>query len=395
MKIYADLSIIPMVMFHSVGLESYPWVYSHLSEPVDLFDAKLDYLVRKGYRTLFWSDLYDHMTGRRIRHEKSIVLTFDDGYLDNWVYVYPLLKKYGVKATIFVNPAFVDPSSGCRKNIEYETDIQPSNAAGFLNWEEMRQMHASGLVDIQSHAMNHTWFFSGPRVVDFHHPGDRYPWLAWNVRQNRQPFYLIEDQSSFVRWGSPVYEYEKALICRRFVPDPGVALYLENFTLEQDADFWKRPDWNQVLRHELDRWMTDRSIAGTYETDQEYQARVVRELEQSKKIISEQLNKPVDFICWPGGGYNNTVIRLAKEVGYKAWTLSSRDSTEFRNRPGVPSFQVKRIASQSRRICRGMDIGLGTPEYFYHRIREHQGEFFSWFWVKMNHLSGLIPAYFH
>ena len=47
---------------------------------------------------------------------KDIVLTFDDGYLDNWVFAYPLLEKYNLRGTIFVNPEFVDPSLEIRAN---------------------------------------------------------------------------------------------------------------------------------------------------------------------------------------------------------------------------------------------------------------------------------------
>ena len=85
-------------------------------------------------------------------------------------------------------------------------------------------MERSGVVDIQSHALTHTWYFSGPVLIDFHRPGNnRYPWLAWNLRPDQKPFYMENDQSGLVPWGAPIYEYEKALICKRYFPPEEVA----------------------------------------------------------------------------------------------------------------------------------------------------------------------------
>ena len=78
MKIKADNKVVPMVMFHSIGLQNYPWLWSHLSEPLDLFEEKVKVLVKNGFRTVFWNELYDHMAGRKILKGRNIVLTFDD-----------------------------------------------------------------------------------------------------------------------------------------------------------------------------------------------------------------------------------------------------------------------------------------------------------------------------
>jgi len=43
-------------------------------------------------------------------------------------------------------------------------------------------------------------------------------------------------------------------------------------------------------------------------------------LTESRRIIEEKLSRPVEFVCWPGGGRNETVKRIAREVGYLATT---------------------------------------------------------------------------
>jgi len=381
-----------MVMFHSIGLQDYPWLWSHLSEPVELFEQKVRMLAEHGFRTVFWQELYDHMAGKNVLKGRHIALTFDDGYLDNRVYVFPILKKYGVKATIFVNPDFVDPATGCRSTTESVDTMPAAQAAGFLGWDELRDMQESGLVDIQSHAMTHTWYFGSPELVDFHHPGDAYPWLAWNACPERKPFYMVEDQSNTVNHGTPVFRYQKSLVAPRFQPNPEPGLRLAAFAAQQGNDFWIKASWRGRLSAEWDRITGGRPVDGMLETDSEYRARVAQELGDSRRIISEQLDKPVDFICWPGGGYNNTVLEVARESGYRAWTLSSRDRSDFRNFPTGECEQVKRIGSTPVRQARGYALGPATAGYFYRKIRAHQGSLVSDAWLKAGHALGIARA---
>jgi peptidoglycan/xylan/chitin deacetylase (PgdA/CDA1 family) len=379
--------IVPAVMFHSVGLEKTDWVFSHISHPLKTFEDKIIGLVSSGFEFIFWNDLYDYMSGLRSTPRKSIMLTFDDGYLDNWVFVFPILRKYGVKATIFVSPEFVNPHNSVRPNLEdvWSGKVRKNqvNASGFLNWEEMRLMENSGLVDIQSHALTHTWYFAGPKLIDFHNPGSRqYPWLAWNMRPELKPFYMQNDQTGLVPLGTPVYEHQKALVCKRYFPPEDVTRVITELVEDKGGeDFFYRQGWETELRQYHDELMEKNEHKGHYENRDDYEKRVFRELHDSKELIEKELDKTVDFICWPGGAYNDTVLSVARHVGYKAWTLSSQDQTGFRNRPGSDPSQIKRISCFSEYKARnGEEYGPAGKSFFISGIQRHKGSsFHKWF----------------
>jgi peptidoglycan/xylan/chitin deacetylase (PgdA/CDA1 family) len=366
MTLRRNKSIVPALMFHSVGLERHPWAWSSISESIESFEGKIAMLKQKGFTGVFWDELYEHMAGRTVLPADSILLTFDDGYLDNWTTVFPILQKYGMKATIFVSPDFVDPSN----------ELRSSHAAGFLNWAEMREMEKSGLIDIQSHAMTHTWYFAGPRIDDYHRPHEvtPNPWLFWNARPDRKPFYLTEDQQEFLPWGYPVLQHAKSLAVRRFFPDEASLHAITSFAAAEGGhEFFGRQDWRAVLDNHVASIVGDDGIAGFYESETERTSRIREELQRSKEIIEANLNKQVDFICWPGGANDELVQQLAREVGYKSWTLSSSSALEKRNLPGTDPETIKRIGTTNVINIRGKHCGFAGPGMQLLKIFSHQG----------------------
>lgn len=396
MPLRRNKSIVPALMFHSVGLERHAWAWSYISESIESFESKIAKLKQKGFSAVFWDELYEHMAGTIVLPADSILLTFDDGYLDNWTNIFPILKKYGMKATIFVNPDFVDPSDQLRPtldNLAAENRTgEETPVVGFLNWAEMREMEKSGLIDIQSHAMTHTWYFSGPRIDDYHRPHDvtPYPWLFWNVRPDRKPFYLKEDQQQFLPWGYPVLQHAKSLAVRRFFPDETAVHSITSFVSSEGGhEFFRRQDWRAVLESRVASTFGNDGIAGFYESETERISRIRDELRRSKAIIEENLDKQVNYICWPGGANDELVHQIAREAGYKSWTLSSSSALEKRNLPGADPETIKRIGTTNAINVRGKHCGFGGPGLQLLKIFSHQGSLLHSIALKARKLAAL------
>jgi peptidoglycan/xylan/chitin deacetylase (PgdA/CDA1 family) len=312
-------------MFHSAGLESSDWVTNYLSIPVPHFEEWFRYLSKSNYKTCFLNEWYDNES----QDEDKLVITFDDGYLDNWVYLFPLLEKYQIRATVFVNPEFVDTGCGLRNNLfdvwDHKMKISELQPRGFLNWEEMKKMEASGLVDIQSHSMSHDWYFTSNNLIDIYSRDkyNKYYWVNWFLDKQTKPFYMVENQSGVIPAGYPIFTHGRSLGVRKYFPNNSlIELLTKNINLNDE--FKKKSQLS-----DLNRLLLDERYMGRMETDKEMVDRYKYELKESKEIIERNLNKKVDYLCWPGGGYNEISIELSKEIGYKASTIASFERNKY------------------------------------------------------------------
>lgn len=229
-------------------------------------------------------------------------------------------------------------------------------------------MVESGSVEIQSHARTHTWHFSGDRPLEFYQRQryGQFPWLAWNARPERKPLWLSEDQAGFVAEGTPVFTSGAAMIATRFLPDPASLREYERLRSEQPHSAPRR------IAERLgfaERW------PGRFETALERAERIRGELRDSREVLSACIGRPVDFLCWPNGAYDEVAVGIARECGYAACTLGSRDLRELRNRPGSDARLLKRIGTSNRLVVRGVDCGERDARYQLLRIRAHQRSF--------------------
>lgn len=107
---------------------------------VEQFDAQMKFLVDDGYTVITPDELLDAWEGNGNLPTKPVVITFDDGNMDNYKNVFPILQKYNLKATIFV--------------ITDNVNLYPN----YLTWQQAQEMQASGLVDIESHTLSNRSF---------------------------------------------------------------------------------------------------------------------------------------------------------------------------------------------------------------------------------------------
>ena len=386
---------VPVLMYHSVGVPNPKWIWNFLTIPLKIFEDHLRTLKTKGFNTIALTQLYDYVRKGKSIPSNSIVLTFDDGYLDNWVYAYSLLKKYGFKGTIFVNPEFVDPTEDYRPNLE---DVWKGKAKeeeltsfGFLSWREMREMEKHGVMDIQSHAMTHTWSFTGPEIVDFRHPGDPYVWMNWNKDINRKHRYLTESQDDLIELGIPVYKHEKSLAVRRYYPDKSLDDFLTQYVkLNGGKDFFKNISWREKLFQIVKDYKGKNTLNDGFESELDQRDRYEWELKESKHILEKELRKKIGFLCWPGGGKNEFSIEISKGY-YLASTTSSRDQSKQKNIFGEDPSIIRRIGIPylgSEKELNNFNYLPGLYLYWY--IREYNGNPFHRFVKKTLKLYYLL-----
>ncbi len=343
-------SAVPVLMHHSIGVPNPKWVWSHLTCPFGVFESQLKWLKKKNFHSVSLMQLYNHMKQGDSLPDNSFVLTLDDGYLDNWVFAYPLLKKYGFTATLYVATDFIDPCTDYRANLDdfWDGKVKMSDlrTTGFLSWRELEEMENSGVLDIQSHAVSHTWYPCGNEIVDFRHPGDPYIWMSWNAEPEQKPF-LQTDREDLKHFGQPVYEHGKSLEVRRYFPDEDLSDALERHVRENGGEDFFKEGWRTKLFAYVDGHCKGKTLSGRVETEKEHRERVRKELSGSKNIIEKQLNKKVYFLCWPGGGKSQETAELAREIGYLSTTYASREirGRQQRNRSGDDPSAIVRMGT--------------------------------------------------
>jgi peptidoglycan/xylan/chitin deacetylase (PgdA/CDA1 family) len=122
---------VPILCYHRFGTRS-----SQLAVSPAAFEAQMDYLARNGYHVIPLADLARFIERGEPVPRKSVVLTIDDGYRSTYEVAFPVLRKFGFQATLFLYSDFV-------------------GAPDALTWAQMKEMEATGLVNIQPHSKTH------------------------------------------------------------------------------------------------------------------------------------------------------------------------------------------------------------------------------------------------
>ena len=88
--------------YHGILPKKLNTSYDEFIVDQEKFEQELKYLQKKKYQTLTLDEFYDWMKKKKRKKHKAVLITFDDGYQNNYDYAFPLLKKYKMKATVFI-----------------------------------------------------------------------------------------------------------------------------------------------------------------------------------------------------------------------------------------------------------------------------------------------------
>lgn len=131
-----DADGVPILTYHHVNdIDK-----NSLTLTVEQFDAQMKFLKDDGYTVITPEELLNAWEGNGTLPVKPVVITFDDGHVDNYKNVFPILQKYNLKATMFV--------------ITDNVNLYPN----YMTWQQAQEMQASGLVDIESHTLSNKDF---------------------------------------------------------------------------------------------------------------------------------------------------------------------------------------------------------------------------------------------
>jgi peptidoglycan/xylan/chitin deacetylase (PgdA/CDA1 family) len=139
--------------FHHVSPEG-----GRFSNPPQRLHAHLTMLKRAGYTFIGFDEFVADAAAGRLGRRDTVLVTTDDGYVDNWYWAFPVLRDLGVPAVFFVITGnLLDGESrqapGSVADIRALSD--DDNPERFLNWSELAAMQSSGLVSVQSHTHTH------------------------------------------------------------------------------------------------------------------------------------------------------------------------------------------------------------------------------------------------
>ncbi|GAM09395.1 putative polysaccharide deacetylase YxkH [Geobacter sp. OR-1] len=135
--LYADGYLtIPVLCYHRFYHKKSP---DKITVSEETFNRQMAYLKSNGYTPLTLQQFSEFIDSRRRPPQKSLLITIDDGLKSVKTIAYPILKKYGFPAVLFVN-----------------TDtIQTKQNPPTLTWDDLREMRDSGIIEIESHAASH------------------------------------------------------------------------------------------------------------------------------------------------------------------------------------------------------------------------------------------------
>ncbi len=262
---------------------------------IDTFEWQLAFL-KKRFDIVPPEALFDLRKGIKLKRP-SVMLTFDDGFMDNYTYASPILESLKIKALLFVitskvlekkSRTFQKPFIPAKNESKiYKTDRE------FLSSNELRTLKKIGTFSIGSHSHNHKKVFVSDKVIGIWKNEGSAHW-SYEYAVGEKP-----------QQGFPIFEMASELSKKRFYPSPEF-LYRVREIYKNCKDEKETLEQANLLEQK-----------GYFESDYEFKRKVERDLKTSKELIEKQLSIDVHFLSWPWGEFSETSLEIAKNLGFE------------------------------------------------------------------------------
>jgi peptidoglycan/xylan/chitin deacetylase (PgdA/CDA1 family) len=327
---------LPVLLYHSISHAS-----SCAVSP-EIFAEHCAVIARAGWRALSLSEAESYFLEKTELPPKSCLISFDDGYLDNWLTAAPLLEKHNLKGVIFPVLELLEKNAAPRRKEECgperETLVfrkgQLTLERRFCSEAELREMARRGVLTPAPHSLRHDRMAASPKFRGLTRPDRERGWFT-------MPAYGVV-------WGMPAFPLRHALSGRAFLPSDDL-LHLVRSTVPQqwnEAKEWLDAKTNREnLLREI-RLLESRKLMGHMENEEEYRARLFDEFTACRDRFAALFGtSPVSF-CWPWGHYNATALEEARKAGFRLFFTTVLGANRPDDSLHVHRFRVGNISGR-------------------------------------------------
>ena len=300
---------IPVFLYHQVN------PLSNINP--ELFEEHLKILKSKNMKTITLSEY-----GMKKTPKNSVLITFDDGYYDNYKIVFPLLKKYNMKATIFLNTLYIGEKRWGETKIEKNgianyNAIKKYNALNdgtteqYMIWSEIKEMYDSGLVDFQAHSHKHMAIFKKLELQGVFEKDSMDCTDAFLYGEVEEGFPIFPKRGEYSGAG---------IIINKEFFKKFQEYYLKNL---------KGKDKKEILN--LGQKYIDKYIEPyvMVETEEDAKKRIKEEFILNKSLIEKKLGNKIEYFCWPWGHRSKSTIELLKTLGVKGFITTKKGTNSY------------------------------------------------------------------
>lgn len=327
---------LPVITYHNVNTTGAP-----LSIAPSAFESHCRRLTEEGWIGVGLNEAEAFFLEGKPLPQKSVLITLDDGYLDNYIYAWPILQKYGHKAVIFATTTYIDnaqkesehlsrPPRHTLKdvwekqieekalppvdNIYYDSPTGKYVQHDFFSWDEARLMETSGTIAIGGHSLRHDGIFTSPHYDGFHHPKDSLIFLG--------------QEASGHFWGRPCFTQGAFLAEQAFIPSETLLQALRDMVPQDDSEVLKF--YANAGQERLQKFLQNfKENYGRMETIDEWRQRLHEEMHENQQVLTRELGHSVQSFCWPWGLSCPLAVEAGKAAGFNVFY----DVTKGTNRP--------------------------------------------------------------